>query len=97
MDKRGSSGQDSGPAVLSISGMTCGGCASTVTRILSRVPGVTDAKVELESGRATVTGNARPQELIAAVEAAGYGAKLAADAATSEGQRKEHVGSGCCC
>ncbi|HUZ73782.1 MAG TPA: heavy metal-associated domain-containing protein [Stellaceae bacterium] len=65
-----------GRAVLAISGMTCDGCANTVTRVLSRVPGVTGATVDFGSGRATVTGNVRPEDLVAAVQAAGYGAQL---------------------
>lgn len=65
-----------GPAVLAISGMSCGGCADTVKRVLSRVPGVTDAKVDFASSHAVVSGQAKPEDLIAAVEAAGYGAQL---------------------
>ncbi|HUY83616.1 MAG TPA: heavy metal-associated domain-containing protein, partial [Steroidobacteraceae bacterium] len=42
--------------VLTITGMACDGCAGTVTRVLSRVPGVRRAEVDLASGRATVTG-----------------------------------------
>lgn len=61
---------------LSVSGMTCGGCASTVTRVLSRVPGVVEAHVDLASGRATVTGTAPAEELIHAVEAAGFAGQL---------------------
>jgi copper chaperone CopZ len=60
---------------LSVSGMTCGGCVNAVTRILSRVPGVAAVAVDLKSGHATVRGGAAPADLIAAVEAAGYGAK----------------------
>jgi copper chaperone CopZ len=67
---------------LSISGMTCSGCASTVTRILSRAPGVERAEVDFESGRACVAGTARPEDLIRAVEAAGYGAQIAKDVST---------------
>jgi len=59
---------------LTVSGMTCDGCANTVTRILQRVPGVTGARVELSGGRASVAGTASTQELIAAVRAAGFGA-----------------------
>ena len=69
--------------VLSISGMTCGGCASTLGRVLSRVPGVTRAEVDLASGRARVLGTVRPDELLAAVRGAGYGAEIAADAGIS--------------
>lgn len=57
---------------LSVSGMTCSGCASTVTRVLSRVAGVTAARVDLASGRASVEGTVRAEELIRAVQAAGY-------------------------
>ena len=62
-----------GGTTLSISGMTCLGCANTVTRVLARVPGVDSAKVDFASGRAIVTGDARLEDLIAAVTAAGYG------------------------
>lgn len=58
--------------VLSMTGMTCAGCASTVTRLLGKVPGVTRAEVDLASARAQVEGSARPADLIAAAEAAGF-------------------------
>jgi copper chaperone CopZ len=61
---------------LTVSGMTCGGCASTVTRVLSRVPGVIEAHVDLASGCATVTGTAPAEELVQAVEAAGFAGQL---------------------
>jgi copper chaperone CopZ len=63
--------------VLSISGMTCGGCATTLNRVLCRVPGVTRADVDLANARARVVGTARPDELLDAVRRAGYGAELA--------------------
>jgi copper chaperone CopZ len=63
---------------LSISGMTCGGCANTVKRVLSQVPGVTATEVDLGAGTALVEGTARPQQLVDAVEAAGFGAALRA-------------------
>jgi copper chaperone CopZ len=61
---------------LSVSGMTCDGCANTVTRILLRVPGVTGARVELTAGRASVAGTATAHELVTAVQAAGFGARV---------------------
>lgn len=91
---RNASDKPGGTSVLLISGMTCGGCASTVTRVLSRVRGVTDATVDLDSGRATVAGDARAEDLITAVQAAGYGAQPIANA--PEGERHEHGRSGCC-
>jgi copper chaperone CopZ len=63
--------------VLAITGMTCGGCANTVTRVLTRVPGVEGAAVDLASGLATVTGRANVAALLGAVEAAGFGGRLA--------------------
>jgi copper chaperone CopZ len=71
MGVRGSK-EAAGPVVLAIAGMTCGGCAGAVTRALSAVPGVAEARVDLAGGRATVTGTARPEELIRAVQAAGF-------------------------
>ncbi len=69
--------------VLTVSGMTCGGCANTVTRVLTRVPGVERAEVDLGSGRATVTGRASADALIGAVEAAGFGGRVAETATGS--------------
>ncbi|EFI53323.1 MULTISPECIES: heavy-metal-associated domain-containing protein [Afipia] len=71
--------------VLTVSRMTCGGCANTVTRILSRVPGVVDAKLDFATGLATIKGEAPAAVLIAAVEAAGYGAKDAGSDAQTGG------------
>ncbi|TAN30386.1 MAG: heavy-metal-associated domain-containing protein [Castellaniella sp.] len=75
--------------ILSVSGMTCGGCANTVTRILSRIPGVAKATVDIKTGQATVRGTATSADLVAAVEAAGYGARdLEAD--VEEGVQDGH-------
>lgn len=60
---------------LSITGMTCDGCANAVRRALSRVAGVERAEVDLARGRAVVAGVARPEDLVAAVKAAGFGAE----------------------
>ena len=62
---------------LQITGMTCGHCAQAVTRALAAVPGVESAKVDLSSGRAQVAGSATAEDLMAAVGAAGYEARLA--------------------
>lgn len=72
-----SSGEGAGPIVLAISGMTCGGCAGAVGRALSGVAGVVEARVDLAGGRATVTGTARAEDLLRAVEAAGFTGELA--------------------
>lgn len=63
---------------LTVTGMTCDGCVRAVKRVLARVPGVTEVAVDLDTGRAQVTGEAAPERLIEAVEKAGYEARLAA-------------------
>jgi len=68
--------KQNGPITLSVSGMTCGGCAGTVKRVLTQVAGVTGIEVDLASGRAVVAGTAQPQDLVEAVKGAGFGAQL---------------------
>jgi copper chaperone CopZ len=62
---------------LTVTGMTCGGCVKSVTRVLNAVEGVTSADVDLAAGRAVVRGDADPQSLVKAVEGAGFGAEIA--------------------
>ncbi|GGM60442.1 hypothetical protein GCM10008956_40170 [Deinococcus arenae] len=62
---------------LTITGMTCAHCQTSVTHALNAVPGVTDAHVKLSAGTATVHGTAQPDALIAAVLDEGYGAQVA--------------------
>jgi copper chaperone len=61
-------------STYTVSGMTCGHCVSSVTEEVTEVPGVTEVQVELDSGRLTVTGDADPAAVQAAVEEAGYSA-----------------------
>jgi copper chaperone len=61
---------------LKIDGMTCNGCQAGVTKILKAQKDVTAATVDLASGRAVIEGNVNAQQLIQAVEAAGYDAQL---------------------
>lgn len=67
-----------GPTIaLRISGMTCSNCVRHVAEALRSVPGVLDARVDLEAGRAevTFTGAASPAALVAVVADAGYEAE----------------------
>ncbi|MFB6269206.1 MAG: heavy-metal-associated domain-containing protein [Halobacterium sp.] len=59
---------------LTVRGMSCGGCESTVEDALRGVDGVTDATADRETDSATVTGEADAEALVAAVEDAGYDA-----------------------
>jgi copper chaperone CopZ len=63
---------------LTITGMTCQGCVNAVTRVLSRVPGAADVRVDLAAGRAEIGGTATADALVAAVRKAGYGAEAGA-------------------
>ncbi len=62
---------------LAITGMTCASCAARVEKKLNRLDGV-EATVNFatEKARATVTGPVSDDELVAQVEATGYGASL---------------------
>jgi len=63
---------------LPISGMTCASCAARVEKKLNRLDGV-QATVNYATELATVTlapGTATPDDLVAAIEQAGYGAVL---------------------
>eukprot|EP01037_Dinobryon_pediforme_P030642 gene30642-34790_t len=65
------------PLTLDLTGMTCAACAARIEKVLSRVPGVAHATVNLalESAEVEAVG-AAPEQLVAAVERAGYGATL---------------------
>lgn len=70
---------------LSIEGMTCASCVGRVERALKAVPGVSEAVVNLATEGATVRGVASADELVAAVQNAGYEAR-ARDAETRDGE-----------
>lgn len=57
-----------------VSGMTCGHCVQAVTTELSALPGVTEVKVDLESGMVDVESTAPLDEdtVAAAIDEAGY-------------------------
>ncbi|HUT12168.1 MAG TPA: SO_0444 family Cu/Zn efflux transporter [Thermoguttaceae bacterium] len=63
---------------LRITGMTCSHCAESVHRALREQSGVETIEVELDTGRAVVTGRRLdPPQLAAAVAELGYAAKVA--------------------
>lgn len=59
---------------LSIEGMTCASCVSRVEKALQAVAGVSSANVNLATERATVKGTASVENLIKAIDKAGYDA-----------------------
>jgi Cu+-exporting ATPase len=66
------------PIELSIDGMTCASCVARVEKALKKVPGVEQANVNLATEHAWIQPNATvsSQDLIRAIQKAGYDAKL---------------------
>lgn len=58
--------------------MSCAACSARVEKAVSKVPGVNSCSVSLLTNSMGVEGTASSSEIIAAVEAAGYGASLKA-------------------
>jgi len=59
--------------VLEVEGMTCSGCARSLTRALEEVPGVTAVEVDVATGLAKVRGHAfDPSQLQDAVSSLGF-------------------------
>ncbi len=76
---------------LPIEGMTCASCAVRVEKKLNKLEGVT-AAVNYATERASVefdAGAVSPEQLVAAVESAGYKAALPSDEAADEAQEQD--------
>jgi copper chaperone len=62
--------------ILSVTGMTCGGCVSSVQKVLSAMPGVQSVEVSLTPGQAHVVYEPTQIDRAALVQAvidAGFG------------------------
>ena len=59
-----------------VTDMSCAACSARVEKAVSKVPGVTACSVSLLTNSMGVEGTASPEEIIAAVEGAGYGATV---------------------
>ena len=67
-----------------VTGMSCAACSARVEKAVAKVPGVTSCSVSLLTNSMGVEGSASAQDVIAAVEQAGYGAsKKGAKAASA--------------
>jgi copper chaperone len=56
-----------------VSGMSCGHCKATLTKVIGELDGVSGVEVELDTGRVTVTTATEPDAAIAeVVDEAGY-------------------------
>ncbi len=59
-------------AVLSVTGMTCEGCANAVKRIVKRADPEADVQVDLNAGRVDALTSADIHRLAEAITKAGY-------------------------
>ncbi|MGN0490895.1 heavy metal translocating P-type ATPase [Ruminococcus sp.] len=59
-----------------VTGMSCAACSARVEKAVSKLDGVTSCSVSLLTNSMGVEGEVSPEEVIAAVESAGYGATL---------------------
>jgi copper chaperone len=60
---------------IKVDGMSCGGCTASVTKVLSELPGVAKAEVQLAPGQATVEFDpavVTREALCAAIDDAGF-------------------------
>ena len=75
-----------------VTGMSCAACSARVEKAVSKVPGVTACSVSLLTNSMGVEGTATPQTIIAAVQAAGYGAsEKGAEAAVSPSEAEKQL------
>ncbi len=73
---------------LDIIGMTCASCANRVERKLNKLPGVqATVNFATEKARVHAEGQVAVEQLIAAVEQAGYEASVPAPPAASDDER----------
>lgn len=75
---------------LSILGMSCAGCVSTVEAALANVKGVTSASVNFANHSAIIIGTANLEQLTQAVKKAGYDAAAIESFENSEKQELQH-------
>ena len=64
-----------------VTGMSCAACQARVEKAVEKVPGVTSVSVSLLTNSMGVEGSASQEEIIRAVQAAGYGASVKGAAA----------------
>ncbi|MBQ1947681.1 MAG: heavy-metal-associated domain-containing protein, partial [Clostridia bacterium] len=57
---------------FSVSGMSCAACSSRVEKAVRAVPGVASVSVSLLTNSMTVEGSASSEEIVLAVQKAGY-------------------------
>ena len=74
--------------------MSCAACSTRVEKAVAKIPGVESCSVSLLTNSMGVEGNVQPEQIIAAVESAGYGAAEKGHGAGSAGSAGSHPGAG---
>jgi copper chaperone len=77
---------------IKVTGMTCGGCSSNVTKALKSINGVDNVIVSLSDANATVQYDEKltsPEQLKSAIKGAGYGVDVS-------NTPQQSSGKGCC-
>lgn len=77
---------------IKVTGMTCGGCSSNVTKALKAIDGVDNVIVSLPDANATIQYDEKltsPEQLKSAIKEAGYGVDVSNISHPSSGK-------GCC-
>lgn len=83
---------------MRVDGMSCASCVRHVSAALSPIAGVAEVSVDLVAGRVRVIGDADAQALMAALQDAGYPARVEASGQSPEGSKARGCGgSSCCC
>ena len=72
-----------------VTGMSCAACSTRVEKAVAKVPGVISCSVSLLTNSMGVDGSASPEDIIGAVEKAGYGASLKDSTKTLQSEAKE--------
>jgi len=74
-----------------VTGMSCAACQARVEKAVSKVEGVDSCSVSLLTNSMGVEGSASPEDVISAVTAAGYGARLKADDSSKDAARGSYA------
>ncbi len=78
---------------FNVTGMSCAACQTRVEKAVSAVPGVKSCAVSLLTNSMGVEGDASAEEIIRAVEAAGYGASAKGTEKSGMSTKKNHADS----
>lgn len=74
-----------------VTGMSCAACSAHVEKAVSKLPGITSCSVNLLTNSMEVEGTASGQEIIEAVEKAGYGASLKEKGGQTDGKKADSL------